>query len=318
MPVIIALSLLDIFTSTRNVYQNMEVNEFLKPAENMAFLKNDKSLFRIFNSPATLRRNMFVPERDYFDGMNGLKERMISNLGVGLGIYDAYGYGSLYNERHEQVMDLIVRSKEPDETNLLNLLNVKYVISPKEFQANGYKIVRKSEKANIYENENVLPRAFLAEKAVVIKDEKKILEKIKSKDFKPEKEVILEEVLDSPPTADHSNNILQASEVSREQSVNILKYEPGYVEIEVQTDVPRFLVLSDTYYPGWKAHVDGKKNKIYRVDYILRAVSLGQGRHIVKFTYDPFSFRIGAIITLITISALTYISFFRQLGVIRH
>ena len=60
-------------------------------------------------------------------------------------------------------------------------------------RTNPYKKEGDAEKANIYENKNVLPRAFFAEKAVIIKDGKKILEKMKGKEFEPEKEVVLEE-----------------------------------------------------------------------------------------------------------------------------
>jgi len=292
---VLLITMTDIFTANKNVYQNMDAQEFLKPGGTIGFLQKDKSLFRIFDSPAALRQNMFVPERDYFEGMSGLKERVVSNIGVSFGIYDAYGYGSLYNERQEEIMDLIIRSKMPDETNLLNLLNVKYVISPKDFKADGYKLARKAEKANVYENLNVMPRAFLADNSVVIKDRKDILERMKSKDFHPEKEVILEEDFVSE----------QGAEQTWQGAVtNILKYEPGEIIIEAETEAPRFLVLSDTYYPGWKAYVDKKPGKIYRADYILRAVYLEPGKHIVKFTYDPFSFKIGAIITLCTILVL--------------
>ncbi len=302
LALILLIAAVDIFTANKNVYQNMNTAEFLKPGDSIGFLQRDKNLFRIFDSPATLRRNMFVPERDYFEGMSGLKERVVSNRGVSFGIYDAYGYGSLYNKRHEEVMDIIIRSKMPDETNLLNLLNVKYVISPKDFKINGYRVARKADKANIYENENCLPRAFLADKAVIIKDEKKILEKLKSKDFEPEKEVILEEDF---------VNAHRAESIEQRAVANILKYDPGEVIVEAETSAPRFLVLSDTYYPGWKAYVDGKIDKIYRADYILRAVYLTPGRHIVKFTYDPFSFKIGAMITLATIGVLSGLWIFR-------
>ncbi|PIP68660.1 MAG: hypothetical protein CO035_07980 [Candidatus Omnitrophica bacterium CG_4_9_14_0_2_um_filter_42_8] len=311
---ILLIALADIFTANKNVYQNMGIKEFLKPGDTVEFLQRDKSLFRIFNSPSTLRQNMFVPEKDYFEGNLALMERVVSNRGMSFGIYDAYGYGSLYNRRQEEIMDIIARSNSPGETNLLNLLNVKYVISPKDFDAAGYRMLEKNKKVNIYENENFLPRAFMANKAVVIKDEKEILKRLKSKEFKPEREVILEEVLDSPPTADRSNNIARSSalllkyssserakRVSREGSVRILKYEPSYIEIDAHIDTPGFLVLSDTYYPGWKARVDGKLNRIYRADYTLRAVYLEPGKHSVKFTYDPFSFKIGAIITLVTL-----------------
>ena len=302
LALILLIAAADIFTANKNVYQNMDTAEFLKPGDSIGFLQRDKNLFRIFDSPATLRRNMFVPERDYFEGMSGLKERVVSNRGVSFGIYDAYGYGSLYNKRHEEVMDIIIRSKMPDETNLLNLLNVKYVISPKDFKINGYRVARKADKANIYENENYLSRAFLADKAVIIKDEKEILKKLKSKDFEPEKEVILEEDF---------VNAHRAESIEQRAVANILKYDPGEVIVEAETSAPRFLVLSDTYYPGWKAYVDGKIDKIYRADYILRAVYLTPGRHIVKFTYDPFSFKIGAMITLATIGVLSGLWIFR-------
>src|SRR4030042_3626260 len=61
------------------------------------------------------------------------------------------------------------------------------------------------------------------------------------------------------------------------------------------------LVLSDTYFPGWRVFVDGKEEKIYRADYNLRAVLLGAGTHQVKFIYHPLSFKLGAIITFLGI-----------------
>ena len=295
---ILLIALVDIFTANKNVYQNMAIKEFLKPGSTVEFLQRDKSLFRIFNSPATLRQNMFVPEKDYFEGNSALMERVVSNRGVSFGIYDAYGYGSLYNRRQEEIVDIIVRSNSPRDTNLLNLLNVKYVISPKDFSVDGYKMLEKNKKVSIYENENFLPRAFLVEKTVVIKDEKEILKRLKSKDFNPASEVILEEVVEQYSSGE------RAERVSREESADILKYEPNYVEVEAYIDAPGFLVLSDTYYPGWKALVDGKLNRIYKADYTLRAVYLEPGKHIVKFTYDPFSFKIGSIITLATIGVL--------------
>jgi uncharacterized membrane protein YfhO len=298
LPLILLVSLTDIFTANKNVYRNMGINEFLKPGSTIEFLQKDKSLFRIFDSPAILRQNMFVPERDYFEGVSGLKERAVSDRGMSFGIYDAYGYGSLYNRRQEEIIDIIVRSGVPGETNLLNLLNVKYVISPKDFKTDGYDIVRKSEKVNIYENKNFLPRAFLADGAVIIRDKKKILERLKSKDFKPEKEVILEE---DWRLEDRGQRV---ASIGRREAVDILRYESGKVIIEAETDAPRFLVLSDTWYPGWKVYVDDKPDKIYRTDYILRSVHLEPGKHIVKFTYDPFSFKIGIIITLGTIGIL--------------
>ncbi len=292
LPILLCVSFMDIFTANRHVYQNMDIGEYLKPGPSVEFLKSDKGLFRIFNSPATIKQNIFVPERGYFDGVRSLKERMVTNRNVSFGIYSVYGYGSLYNGRHEELVKAIAEGGSPDETNLLNLLNAKYIISPRVFEAKGYRMVKKGKRANIYENENVLPRAFLVGKVVVIKDKGEVLKRLKSRDFNPAKEVILEQDLSFTNGERRTTN--------GRETVNILKYSPGEVVIRANISAPRFLILSDSYYPGWKAYVDGSRTKIYRADYILRAVHLKPGRHIIKFTYDPFSFKMGAIITLLT------------------
>jgi hypothetical protein len=297
VPALLTISFLDIYTVNKIIYLNMDIDEYLEPGQTINFIKKDNSLFRVFDSPTTLRQNIFVPEKDYFEGVRSLKERLVSNKGVSLGIYDAYGYGSLYNRRHEEIMDIIIKSGSPNETNLLNLLNVKYVVSPKDFEADGYRLVKKGEKANVYENEDVLPRAFVADRPIVIKDEKKILERLKSRDFDPAKEVILEEDFSFPPSTIYR---------LPSEKVDILKYSPAEVTVKAQISESKFLVLSDSYYPGWKVYVDDRKSKIFRADYILRAVHLEPGRHIVRFMYAPFSFKIGVIVTLLTISIISY------------
>jgi hypothetical protein len=64
------------------------------------------------------------------------------------------------------------------------------------------------------------------------------------------------------------------------------------------------LVLSDTWYPGWHATVDGHDAKVERVDQMLRGVRVGPGAHTVEMTYRPLSFRIGLIVSLLTALAL--------------
>jgi hypothetical protein len=64
--------------------------------------------------------------------------------------------------------------------------------------------------------------------------------------------------------------------------------------------------LSDTYYPGWKAFVDGKRTKIYRANYTFRALPLSAGTHRVEFVYDPLSFKLGALFTILGIIGLYF------------
>jgi uncharacterized membrane protein YfhO len=83
--------------------------------------------------------------------------------------------------------------------------------------------------------------------------------------------------------------------------VEILSESNNRLALQVEVAEDNLLVLSDTYYPGWKAFVNGKKTKIYRADYNFRAIPLTAGTHRVEFVYDPISFELGAGATLLGI-----------------
>ena len=61
-----------------------------------------------------------------------------------------------------------------------------------------------------------------------------------------------------------------------------------------------YLVLLDSYYPGWKAEVDGRAVPIERADYLFRAVFVTQGEHTVTFSYEPDSLKVGLLISIAT------------------
>jgi uncharacterized membrane protein YfhO len=81
------------------------------------------------------------------------------------------------------------------------------------------------------------------------------------------------------------------------------------VEIETSLTDDGYLILLDTFYPGWLATVDGQPTPIYRANYIGRAVFLPAGEHTVHFQYHPLSFRLGVWVTLgmlMTMGAVIY------------
>ena len=99
-------------------------------------------------------------------------------------------------------------------------------------------------------------------------------------------EIILEEpaVLSQPP-------------VEFKGQAQIVIYQPNKVVIKAEAPSGGWLVLCDNYYPGWKAFIDKRSAHIFRADYILRAVLLPPGSHIVEFVYFPDSLKIGGILT---------------------
>ena len=80
----------------------------------------------------------------------------------------------------------------------------------------------------------------------------------------------------------------------------IINETPNTITIKINTKSSGYLVLADTYYPGWKAYDNDLETPILRANFILRAVRLGVGNHIVKFIYKPVSFEIGLLLSTIS------------------
>ena len=64
-------------------------------------------------------------------------------------------------------------------------------------------------------------------------------------------------------------------------------------------------VFSEVYYPkGWNVYVDGQPSELFRADYILRAMIVPAGEHVITFEYKPQSYFMGAKISAISSSIL--------------
>jgi hypothetical protein len=134
---------------------------------------------------------------------------------------------------------------------------------------------------------------------------------MKSKEFHPDKEVLLEEkplgvtvnpeLPACPAPVPTEGGAGRRTPDSFSAAPEFLSESNNRLTLRVKTGENGFLVLSDTYYPGWKVYVDGEKKKIYRANYTFRAVPLHPGTHQVEFVYDPLSFKLGAMITFLTI-----------------
>jgi uncharacterized membrane protein YfhO len=69
------------------------------------------------------------------------------------------------------------------------------------------------------------------------------------------------------------------------------------VDIDVDASAPAYLILSDTYYPGWKASIDGSPAQIFQANGSMRAVKVPAGRHVVSFLFAPRSLRISLYVS---------------------
>lgn len=156
---------------------------------------------------------------------------------------------------------------------------------------NDLTLVFRSHVAALWENRDVMPRAFMVHRAQVV-DDAVALARLRQPDFHPLQLVFLN---DGAP--------LDVSGRANDQ-VAVVEYKSERIVIRAQTDAPGYLVLTDSWFPGWVAFVDGKEMPIHRADYIFRAVALTPGEHTVVFEYRPVSLMLGVAISLASICVL--------------
>ena len=82
---------------------------------------------------------------------------------------------------------------------------------------------------------------------------------------------------------------------SARADVKVERYEPNRIQLSTQNAEPGFLILSETYYRGWDARIDGVKTPVYRANYASRGLEIPAGNHRVEFVFRAPSFRTGAV-----------------------
>jgi hypothetical protein len=147
----------------------------------------------------------------------------------------------------------------------------------------------------IYENVDVLPRAFCVGSVHTIASDDEAIAYMQRAEFDPENEVVIRDqgsgIRDEAVLSDHLVTL------SRE-ACHLATYEPERVTLETSVNQDSYLVLTDAYYPGWTATIDGQSASIERADVLFRAIKVPAGAHQIEFRYEPASFMIGTMISI--------------------
>lgn len=146
----------------------------------------------------------------------------------------------------------------------------------------------------VYENTAFQERAYLASQVLVIEDSAAQLEALPR--LRPS-QVILARAPDLPWTTLAAGPAKGPSVSGNSSEARIEKYEPEEVIVGVSAREPGVLVLSDTFYPGWRAWMDDKEVEVLRANYLFRAVLVPAGQHQVRFRYEPPPLRTGWVIS---------------------
>jgi hypothetical protein len=105
-------------------------------------------------------------------------------------------------------------------------------------------------------------------------------------------------VLESLPPSDYLEDDSLAEELPR-ATIKLVTYQPNRIEADISTSRKGFIVISDTYHPGWRAQVDGHEVPVLRANYIMRAVPVPEGDHRLTLRFQPRLLVLGAVITAV-------------------
>ncbi|MBN2136118.1 MAG: YfhO family protein [Acidobacteria bacterium] len=275
------LLFLELFLYNRNVIKPVDVKILHEGYDSLQdYTYNEKDIYRIYGLE--------------YRGQIGLTDRSIQQF---------VGYEALKNHWFFEITDNIKKTmsyKKSDHnlyySNLLKAANVKYIFKQIRYadRIPGYKAVSRivlRERLNrVFQSKKYLPRAYFTNKTVqgeriddffdfIIKD------KAKSSVF----------IAKQVPFDDKKNVFLPAQ---------IESYKPDKIKLKITAPTDGIVVLSDTFFPGWKAFVNGKECEIIRVNYAFRGVEIKNGENEILYVYSPKTLNIGIIISLISIATL--------------
>ena len=91
-------------------------------------------------------------------------------------------------------------------------------------------------------------------------------------------------------------------------TIELVAYEPNYLKYEVDSEKGGTVVFSEIYYPGWQSTIDGQEAAHGRANYILRAMNVPAGKHVVEFRFDPKSLHTTETIAFITLGLLALLA----------
>ncbi len=274
-PLLLALDLV-LVGSTVEIEPNDPTLGFHHPGV-VAFLKDDPTLFRIDDAAAAWQPDAALVH----------------------GLYDIAGvYNPLSLAPYEAYRWAVGGPGSP----LYNLLGVKYVLTDSGAHPGSEDLVPvyAGQAVDVHLNPNALPRALIVTQADVVSDHADAWAAIHDPTFDPSQVVVLEQ--GGTPIAPTDAGTQGPKRVS------FLHYGLNRLRLRVESGQGGWLVLSDVFYPGWRATVAGEPTPVLRANYTFRAVSVPAGGHPVEMWFAPRTWYVGLGISLGTWLALAAVA----------
>jgi hypothetical protein len=297
-PLLLILLALDLFLGNRGYALKLDATTFHADNSIIRTLRADPDLFRLHVLPEA--RDLLISVKTYEEAHQNRKKLLGIDLMMEHHLFDVSGYNVPTQPRYENLLSLIHNKPLASIRPVLDLLGVKYVLTDKPIELEGLSwLLDGAGTSQLYQNHQSLPRAFLVKQFQVLNSDQEFAKAFHDLTFNPRTTILLEEA----PTR-FLELKKEPAVPNIESAVRVLTYENNRIVLEVDTPEAAFLFMSEAYYPGWQAYVDGKREEILRANYVFRAIPLGPGSHRVEVVFESLSFKIGLSLSLLTVCLL--------------
>ncbi len=310
------LVVLDLGSIALTFNPTMNPAVFEREPPSVTFLRNDPDLFR---TASFITDDRLHPEV--------AQAQLAISWAIPYGFEDINGFNSLQPRRYTDFLfspewgDVSYGFLNDDQllrpnNQILSMLGVKYALvqpqsriwhsaAPRWSEHLGYRgsvpdklynwrRVYSDDAVAIYRNPKPYERAYFVPRVDVVRDPQAILTVIKQPQWQPQAQALVEGGLTEQ----------RAAQLSRQDaaSVRVERHGPNELRLETETAGERFLVLSEMWFPGWRAELNGQELPIYRTNYLFRGLVVPSGKHTIRMFYRPNSTLLGAGLTLATIT----------------
>jgi Bacterial membrane protein YfhO len=247
-------------------FQRKRDNSFHANTPADEVILKDKSYYRVYNLQGAMNEARTSYSHYSLGGYHGAKLRRYQDL------YDS----CILKETQELYSDAQSGQLDFKKFGVLNMLNAKYIV---------YGL----EAGNIIPNPNANGAAWFVKEVLPVNS--------------PTEELKMVAEIDTRQVAviDQSKFKTQDFKFDSLSTIKMREFSPPYVKYESESAANGLALFSEIYYPkGWRALIDGKETTILCADYVLRALEIPAGRHLIEFKFEPKPYLVGNKITFVS------------------
>ena len=200
-----------------------------------------------------------------------------------------------------EIAEITLERVEPDIFIVSPEIAAVPVQPVRRYEEVGAPAGRPGEVTRLYRNNLALPRALMVPGAEMVQSPEEVLERLQQEGFDPRKTVVLE----GPEGARQGGSEAPGD-------VRVMSRTNGSTKLDVRARSYGFLLLNELSYPGWTAYLDGQRVRVWRANYLFRAVEIPPGDHVVEFRFEPDSLKLGLALSLPAMSFLMAYAVYRS------